>query len=140
MLDIVPLLMLLVFVVFVTLVYLLNEWLYKPLLSFMDNRSSSIKSDLEGIRGNDHEIEVLKAEAERVLANAKNEANAIKEEAQNLAREVAAQQVSAKQSELDSKKQEVISSLEEEGNELRNTLLAQMPLYKESLKAKLNQL
>ena len=74
MLDIDPLLMLLVFVVFVVSVYFLNEVLYKPLLSFMDNRDKSIKNDLESIRGNDRDIAVLQAEAENILANARKEA------------------------------------------------------------------
>ncbi len=135
-----PLLMLLVLVIFLTSAYLLNRWLFKPLLTFMDNRSTSIKSDLQNIQSNSSEVASLNAEAERVLSQAKAEANLIREKALESARAVAEQKISAKRDELEKKKREFMVGLEEEGVMLRNSLLSQMPLYRESLKAKLSQL
>ncbi|WP_277640694.1 FoF1 ATP synthase subunit B' [Wolinella succinogenes] len=135
-----PLLMLLVLVIFLTSAYLLNRWLFKPLLTFMDNRSISIKSDLQNIQSNSSEVASLNAEAERVLSQAKAEANLIREKAMESARAVAEQKISAKRDELEKKKREFMVGLEEEGVMLRNSLLSQMPLYRESLKAKLSQL
>ena len=40
-------LMLLVFCLFILCVFLLNQWLYKPILEFMDARDKMIKDDLE---------------------------------------------------------------------------------------------
>lgn len=135
-----PLLMLLVLVIFLTSAYLLNRWLFKPLLTFMDNRSISIKSDLQNIQSNSSEVASLNAEAERVLSQAKSEANLIREKALESARIVAEQKISAKRDELEKKRREFMAGLEEEGVMLRNSLLSQMPLYRESLKAKLSQL
>lgn len=135
-----PLLMLLVLVIFLTSAYLLNRWLFKPLLTFMDNRSISIKSDLQNIQSNSSEVASLNAEADKVLSQAKAEANLIREKALESARAVAEQKISTKRDELEKKKREFMVGLEEEGVMLRNSLLSQMPLYRESLKAKLSQL
>ncbi len=135
-----PLLMLLVLVIFLTSAYLLNRWLFKPLLTFMDNRSTSIKSDLQNIQSNSSEVASLNAEADKVLSQAKAEANLIREKALESARAVAEQKISAKRDELEKKKREFMVGLEEEGVMLRNSLLSQMPHYRESLKAKLSQL
>jgi F-type H+-transporting ATPase subunit b len=74
MLDIHVSLMLLVAVVFLVLLTLLNNWLYQPLMKFMDERDKSIRKDLENVSSNTHEVEELRAKAEAVIAQAKNEA------------------------------------------------------------------
>lgn len=140
MLDIDPLLMLLVFVVFIVLMYSLNEILYKPLLSFMDNRDKSIKNDLESIRGNDREIANLQAEAESILTEARKEAGRIKEEAQDGARKLAEAQIEEKRSEFERKKSDYLNTLKSETDLLHESLRTQIPVFQESLKAKLNQL
>ncbi|MGP1450744.1 MAG: FoF1 ATP synthase subunit B' [Wolinella sp.] len=135
-----PLLMLLVFAVFLVSVYLLNKWLYKPLLTFMDSRSGAIKADLQNIQSNGSEVASLNAEAERVLAQARLEANSIREKAVEIARIAAEHKSAIKREELDKKRTEFMRGLEEESVVLRNSLLSQMPLYRESLKVKLSQL
>ena len=50
MLDINPILLLATFVVFVSLIAVLNSWLYNPLLSFMNKRDDDIKKDLEKVK------------------------------------------------------------------------------------------
>lgn len=135
-----PLLMLLVFAVFLVSVYLLNKWLYKPLLTFMDSRSGAIKADLQNIQSNGSEVASLNAEAERVLAQARLEANSIREKAVEIARIAAEHKSAIKREELDKKRTEFMRGLEEESVALRNSLLSQMPLYRESLKVKLSQL
>ena len=135
-----PWLMLVVFAVFILSVYLLNKWLYKPLLTFIDNRNISIKSDLESIQNNGSEIASLDAEAARVLTQARSEANLIREKALESAKMISEQKVASKREELEKKKREFLNALAEEENALRSSLLAQMPLYRESLKAKISQL
>lgn len=135
-----PWLMLIVLMIFLTSAYLLNRWLYKPLLTFMDMRNTSIKGDLQSVQSNGDEIASLNAEAEKLLAKAKAEANQIREKALESAKATAEQKVAAKRDELEKKKQEFMAGLEEERVMLRNSLLSQMPLYRESLKAKLSQL
>lgn len=135
-----PWLMLVVFAVFILSAYLLNRWLYKPLLTFIDNRNISIKSDLESVQNNSSEVAALDAEAARVLTQARSEANLIREKALESAKMISEQKVASKREELEKKKREFLNALTEEENALRSSLLAQMPLYRESLKAKISQL
>ncbi|MGP1579522.1 MAG: FoF1 ATP synthase subunit B' [Wolinella sp.] len=135
-----PWLMLVVFTIFILSVYLLNKWLYKPLLTFIDNRNISIKSDLESIQNNGSEIAFLDAEAARVLTQARSEANLIREKAIQSAMAISEKKITTKHEELEKKKKEFLKVLAEEEGVLRSSLLAQMPLYRESLKAKISQL
>ncbi len=140
MLDISPLMMGTVFILFLISLFLLNKWLFKPLVTFMDNRESSIKNDLENVNSNAHEVEELKKEAQAIIYEAKKEANKIKERASQEAKAQSDAKLSAKKSELEKMLSEFMSNLEEEKVNLKNSLLSQMPLFKESLKAKLSQL
>lgn len=140
MLDISPFLMGTVFVLFLVSLALLNKWLYKPLITFMDNRTNSIKNDLENVDSNTQEVENLHKEADRIILEAKKEAAKIKDAALEEARLQADAKIASKKTELDSRFAEFITNLNEEKVNLKNSLLSQMPLFKESLKAKLSQL
>ncbi|EES89582.1 FoF1 ATP synthase subunit B' [Helicobacter canadensis] len=135
-----PWVMALVFFTFLILIYLLNRILYKPLLGFMDARDSSIKKDSEGIEGNAADVKALKAEAEAILQNARQEASLIKNKAQDNAKQIADTKITQKKEELNSKHNEFIVILEEERKELKNSLLSKIPLFEDSLKAKLLKL
>lgn len=135
-----PWVMALVFVTFLILVYLLNRILYKPLLGFMEARDSSIKKDSEGIEGNATEIKALKKEIEEILHNAKQEAALIKNKAQEDAKQKAEAKIAQKREELNIKYKDFVVGLDEEKINLRNSLLSQVPLFKENLKAKLGKL
>ena len=140
MLDINPVLLGIVFVTFLITMFLLNKWLFKPLLTYMDNRDSSIKNDLNNIRSNSDEVVSLRLEADRIILEAKKEESKIKEKAHSDAKESAQVKIEAKRVELESKYSRFVKELQNEKLNLKNALLSQMPLYKESLKAKLSQL
>ena len=131
-----PWVMALVFFTFLILIYLLNRILYKPLLGFMDARDSSIKKDSEGIEGNAADVKALKAEAEVILQNARQEASLIKNKAQENAKQMADAKITQKREELNLKYNEFTAILEEEREELKKTLLSKIPLFEESKKAK----
>ncbi|MCI7047015.1 MULTISPECIES: F0F1 ATP synthase subunit B' [Helicobacter] len=135
-----PWVMALVFFTFLILIYLLNRILYKPLLGFMDARDSSIKKDSEGIEGNAADVKALKAEAEVILQNARQEASLIKNKAQENAKQMADAKITQKREELNLKYNEFTAILEEEREELKKTLLSKIPLFEESLKAKMAKL
>lgn len=135
-----PWVMALVFFTFLILIYLLNRILYKPLLGFMDARDSSIKKDNEGIEGNAADVKALKAEAEVILQNARQEASLIKNKAQENAKQMADAKITQKREELNLKYNEFTAILEEEREELKKTLLSKIPLFEESLKAKMAKL
>ena len=79
MLDINPILLLVTFVVFVSLIAVLNSWLYNPLFSFMDRRDADLKRDLDLLGSNDDEINALHEKASSIMTTAKLEAAALRE-------------------------------------------------------------
>ncbi len=140
MLDIHVSLMLFVFALFLTLLVVLNRMLFQPLLKFMDDRDRSIAKDLEAAKGLSGNSDELNAKAEENLSNAKSEAAAIRQKAIEEEKALAASKVETKQAELDKAYADFVANLAEEKEKLKNDLLSQMPLFKESLKAKFSKL
>ncbi len=140
MLDIVPSLMLVVAVVFLVMLILLNSWLYQPLLAFIDERDKSIRKDLENIDSTGSDVEELKAKTEAIIAEAKNEAAALRAKTIEESKLLAMSKIEAKKEELDKRYQEFLVELKKEEEQLKSELLSQMPLFKESLKAKFSQI
>jgi F-type H+-transporting ATPase subunit b len=140
MLDINPLLLGITIVVFLILIAVLNSMLFKPLFNYMEERDASIKNDQDKVGNNDSEIAELTAEAQNIVNEAKLEAAAIREKVIAEAKELAESKIEAKRAELANDKAEFEKSLAETREELKNTLLSQVPLYKEAVKAKFSQI
>jgi F-type H+-transporting ATPase subunit b len=126
--------------IFLTMMVLLNNWLFKPLLKFMDDRDSSIKRDLENVSKNSNEVDELFKEAEEIVAKAKIEAGSIRERATLEAKKLFDAKILAKREELDRDYSQFLTSLKAERVEVKNALMSQVPLFKENLKAKFSQL
>ena len=140
MLDINPILLLATFVVFVSLIAVLNSWLYNPLVGFMKKRDEDIKRDLDKVGSNDNEINELHAKAETIIMNAKLEAAALREKVIADAKELADSKLEAKRAELASEFLEFEQLLAKSKEELTNDLMSQVPMFKEALKAKMSQI
>jgi F-type H+-transporting ATPase subunit b len=140
MLDINPILLLATFVVFLSLIAVLNSWLYNPLFSFMNKRDEDIKKDLDKIGSNDDEIQALNSKAESIIMNAKLEAAALREKVVADAKELADSKLEAKRAELASEYLEFEKSLAKSKDELTTDLMSQVPLFKEAVKAKFSQI
>jgi len=140
MLDINPLLLGITIVVFLILIAVLNSLLFKPLFNYMEERDADIKNDQDKVGNNDAEIAELTAEAQNIVNEAKLEAAAIREKVIAEAKELAESKIEAKRAELAKDKAEFEKSLAETREELKNTLLSQVPLYKEAVKAKFSQI
>jgi len=140
MLDLNPGLMLFVLVIFFALMVFLNQTLYKPLIEFMDIRDKTIADDLKNANEMSGSNDELNAKADAILADAKAEANAVREKAINEAKALAESKIESKTQELDKNYQSFVTELSKEKEELEKSLLAQMPLFKESLKTKMNSL
>jgi F-type H+-transporting ATPase subunit b len=140
MLDINPILLLATFVVFVSLIAVLNSWLYNPLMSFMNKREEDIKRDLDKVGSNDSEINELYEKAESIIMNAKLEAAALREKVIADAKELADSKLEAKRAELAQEYLEFEQSLAKSKEELTNDLMSQVPMFKEALKAKMSQI
>ncbi len=140
MLDISPLIMIVTFVIFLTMLYLLNLRLYKPLLKFMDDRETTLRrgmSEAENLTGDTTELE---HEARQTIEAAKSAAAKMRQEALEKLQQEQAAALSVRQGELAEKYERFKASLEAEKETLTNKLLSELPLLKEGLKAKFGQL
>ena len=140
MLDINPILLLATFVVFLSLIAVLNSWLYNPLFSFMNKRDEDIKKDLEKVGSNDDEINELTSKAESITMNAKLETAALREKVIADAKELADSKIEAKRAELASEYLEFEQSLAESKEQLTSDLMAQVPVFKKAVEAKFSQI
>ncbi|MEA3228939.1 MAG: FoF1 ATP synthase subunit B' [Campylobacterota bacterium] len=140
MLDINPILLLVTFVVFLSLIAVLNSWLYNPLFAYINKRDEDIKNDLDKVGSNDDEINELNEKAESIIMNAKLEATALREKVIADAKRLADSKLEAKRAELADKYSEFEKSLEESKTQLVSELTSEVPLFKEAVKAKFSQI
>jgi len=140
MLDLNPGLMLFVLVVFFSLLFLLNTMLFQPLLKFMDDRDATIAKDLQNAEEMSGNSDELNAKADAFIAEAKADANAIREKATNEAKALAEGKIESKVKELDAEHQSFLTELSADQEELKKSLTSELPLFKESLQTKLGNL
>jgi F-type H+-transporting ATPase subunit b len=140
MLDLNPGLMLFVLVIFFSLLYLLDQQLYQPLLKFMDDRENSISNRLKSAKELEGSSQDLNRKADEILAEAKTKANSIREIAIKEAKVKAESRLAEKSKELEAKYQEFLAELSKERSSLEDTLTKQLPLLKKSLHEKINNL
>lgn len=133
-------LMLLVFVLFILSIFLLNKWLYQPILNFMDARDNMIKNDLENANSNDSSIESIHNEINDILQLAKKEATEIKEQAIEKAKLEYNKQIDEEKSANEKDLAIFLESLQEQKDELKKSLLLQIPEFQKSLSSKLKQI
>ncbi|MBR8461877.1 F0F1 ATP synthase subunit B' [Campylobacter sp. faydin G-24] len=124
-------------VVFLALIAILNPLLYKPMLKFIDDRNASIKSDEEITSKNASDLSMYEKEIENIILNARAEANKIRQDALNSAKEIAAKEIAAKKAMLESEYNEFLSSLNLQKEQLKADLALKMPEFKSALSAKL---
>ena len=135
-----PQLMLLVFVLFILSIYVLNRWLYQPILNFMDARDAMIKNDLDNASGNEGEIVAIGGEIEGVLDTARKEATAIKEKAILEAKAKYDEAIESLKIEQEKDLARFLESMQKEKESIKSALLAQMPDFQKSLNAKIKQI
>ena len=140
MLDINPILLLATFVVFLSLIAVLNSWLYNPLFAYMKKRDEDIKNDFDKVSSNDNEIHELYSKAESIIMNAKLEASVLREKVIADAKELADSKLEAKRAELANEYLEFEKLLDNSKKQLNNEWISQIPLFKEAVKAKFSQI
>ena len=133
MLDISLIVMLIEAAIFFVTLILLNQWLFKPLLTFMEQRDAKLESELKAVSNNKSEAEKYEEEIASILEKARNEAAKIKKQAADEAKSQASKLVESEvakiesekitfNKELEVKKAELLSSLEANSNELKDML------------------
>ncbi len=140
MLDISPILLISVAIVFLLVLARLNSCLYKPLFKHMDSRDAQIKSDLDNARNNSADVDGMLEEASHIIAAAKIEAAAIRDKARLEATQVAQSKLSEAKNKADQKYNDFVKVLADEKQSLEQSLVASMPQFKEALNAKLKMI
>jgi len=140
MLDISPLIMAVTFVIFLTMLYLLNQKLYKPLLKFMDDRDATLSRELKEAQSLSTDSSDLTQQAQARIDDAKAQAAKMRQEALEKLQQEQARALENRTRELAEKYESFKTTLAGEKEALREKLLAQMPTFKQSLQAKLAQL
>ena len=138
MLEMSPVILLVNIFVFFGLLMVLNKMLYKPLLEFIDKRNDSIERDLKNASKNTIDVEAYYKEADQIILQAKAEAGKIREVALSEAKEIATKKVELKRSELESKYTLFLKDLEVDKKELQESLSANIPIFRDSVKLKLS--
>jgi F-type H+-transporting ATPase subunit b len=106
----------------------------------MDERDAKIKADMENARNNSADVEGMLDEAKHIIAEAKKEAASIREKARNEAIQVADTKLSEAKAGIEVKYNDFVKTLEEEKTTLENSLVSQIPMFKDSLKTKLSSI
>lgn len=117
-----PKIMLLVFVVFLITMFLLNKFVFVPLISYMDEREKKVSKDLELVSSDDNQSLEIEKEIKEILSKAKSEAFALKEAEINKAKEAAAAK---------------IEKIQAENKEKMDAFLAKLESNKEAMKAEI---
>ncbi len=133
MLDIQPSLLAFEIVTFLLLVAILNQILYKPMLSFIENRNSNLKADANLADAQDHEREALINEAGEILAKAEAEASQIRHEAISAAKAEAETKINAAKGASKTEIESFSSDLAGQKAELKSAILSNSESYKQSL-------
>ena len=114
--------------------------LFQPLIQFMDDRDEAIAKDLEDAKSFSNNTDELNIKADDIISKAKSEAAEIRHKAINDEKMLVASKVKTKQEELEKRYEEFLVELGNDRESLKNSLISQMPLFKESLKAKFSKL
>ena len=121
---------------FVTLI-LLNQWLFKPLLSFMEKRDEKLADELKNISTNSKEVKQYEQEIANILENARSEANKIKKLALEEAKKEASSMVESEVKNLETSKVSFYNELEAKKDELAKSLEVNSAELKDMLSSKL---
>ncbi|MCI0500608.1 MAG: F0F1 ATP synthase subunit B' [Epsilonproteobacteria bacterium] len=140
MLDISPILLLSSMIIFLIVLSQLNRSLYQPLFKHMDDRQESIQKGLESTRNNAEDIDSLMKEAQSIIAKAKKEASSIRENAYSEAKALGESKMAEFRSELDSKYNSFVSDLSSQKEYVKNSLVGNIPQFKEILSAKISSI
>lgn len=124
-------------IVFVILIAVLNPLLYKPMLKFIDDRNTSIKNDEENTSKNTSDLGLYEAQIEEIILKARSEANKIKQDALNLAKEEAAKEIETKRASLEADYANFANALNAQKSELKSELASKLPQLQSVLSAKL---
>jgi len=137
MLDIKLSVMLIEAGIFLVTLILLNQWLFQPLLSFMEKRDAKLAEELKSVSSNANEAKKYEEEIASILDNAKAEANKIKKLASDEAKKEAVSMVESEVSKIEASRKAFYAELEAKKDELAKQLEVNSAELKDMLSTKL---
>ena len=135
-----PYLMSLVFVVFLITMILLNVWLFKPLIGFMDEREATLRKDLDLVSSSDTQVQEIQQQIQDILSTARNHSSEILQKATNDAKNLYEANMQKKQEELAKKLQDFRVNLDKQKEVSKKELLGSLGEFEDALKLKIKQL
>lgn len=135
-----PYLMLLVFVVFLLTMVLLNVWLFKPLIGFMDEREATLRKDLDSISSSDTQVQEIQQQIQDILSDARARSSEILQKATSDAKSHYEANLQKKQEELAKKLQDFRANLDKQKEVSKKELLVHLGEFEDALKLKIKQL
>lgn len=106
----------------------------------MDDRAVAIKNDIASAKSNNAELEEMLKESKSVIAKAKAEAAAIREQAYNEAKSKTQVKLEEAKATLDAKYIQFSAELQSEKSSLKGYLIANIPSYQEQLRLKVSSI
>lgn len=140
MLEIDPKLLGITVVVFLVMIYLLNVILYKPILSFVDNRNESIANEEKELSKYGNDAKKYEEECAAILASARDEVSKLKAAAIQSANELSKSKIDAERARLEADYKEFEASLKTEQEALKVALSDNLPIIKTEIKSVLSKL
>ncbi len=128
-----PYLMAVVFVVFVLLLWAMNVWVYRPLLTFMDNRQAEIKDSLAKIKTDNTQSVEIRHQIDALLKEAAEKRREMIAEAIQKATESYDAVIKQKENELNQEFEAFAKQLKNKKQALKEQLQAQMPVFEDEL-------
>ncbi|GAA9458557.1 FoF1 ATP synthase subunit B' [Helicobacter pylori] len=128
-----PYLMAVVFVVFVLLLWVMNVWVYRPLLAFMDNRQAEIKDSLAKIKTDNTQSVEIRHQIDALLKEAAEKRREMIAEAIQKATESYDAVIKQKENELNQEFEAFAKQLQNEKQILKEQLQVQMPVFENEL-------
>ena len=140
MLEIDPKLLGITVVVFLVMIYLLNVILYKPILSFVDNRNESIANEEKELSKYGNDTKKYEEESAAILASARDEVSKLKAAAIQSANELSKSKIDAERARLEADYKEFEAGLKTEQEALKVALSDNLPIIKTEIKSVLSKL
>ena len=140
MLEIDPKLLGITVVVFLVMIYLLNVILYKPILSFVDNRNESIANEEKELSKYGYDTKKYEEECAAILASARDEVSKLKAAAIQSANELSKSKIDAERARLEADYKEFEAGLKTEQEALKVALSDNLPIIKTEIKSVLSKL
>ncbi|RDU63448.1 hypothetical protein CQA53_08485 [Helicobacter didelphidarum] len=135
-----PKIMLLVFIVFMVTMFLLNKFVFQPLISFMDQREQKVANDLQLVNQDDNDLLQIEKEIQEILSKAKIEARTIKDEQIHEAKEKANNKIERIQAENKEKMESFMAKLYENKDQIKNEIKTSLGDIESLLLAKVKQI